>query len=88
MATTFIAGRGATVNAQQAEAALGIARAVAETIREMGPSGAPEGPLYMGLAEKLGIGLSTYESLVRLLTRSGLIERRANNTLVWVGGAL
>lgn len=62
-------------NKAQVTAAIQIARTAYEAIVESGPNGIPSGHLYAAEVQ-------TYESMVDLLIRSGLIERRANHILV------
>ena len=64
----------------QVHAGLMVLKAVADTVRELGE--APEGPIYAALMDRMD--LATFESLVRTLVGSGLIEKRGH-LLVWVG---
>jgi hypothetical protein len=62
------------------KAALGILRAVADTIRELGE--VPSGHLYAHLMSKLS--LEQYEQVISVLKQAGLITE-SNHLLTWVG---
>ena len=62
------------------KAALGILRAVADTIRELGE--VPSGHLYAHLMSKLS--LEQYEQVIGVLKQAGLITE-SNHLLTWVG---
>ena len=62
------------------KAALGILRAVADAIRELGE--VPSGHLYAHLMSKLS--LEQYEQVIGVLKQSGLITE-SNHLLTWVG---
>lgn len=66
---------------QQARAAMELMRAVAETIREMGPEGAPSGVVYSALMG-FGVSLSTYTTIVSKLVEWGFVKQ-VNNVLYW-----
>jgi len=69
----------------QLRAALAIAAAVLETVREAGS--APEGILYTALMEKAGFSLQDWEILRGTLLRTGLVRAEADQ-LCWVGPKL
>ena len=62
------------------KAALGILRAVADTICELGE--VPSGHLYAHLMSKLS--LEQYEQVIGVLKQAGLITE-SNHLLTWVG---
>ena len=62
------------------KAALGILRAVADAIRELGE--VPSGHLYAHLMSKLS--LEQYEQVIGVLKQAGLITE-SNHLLTWVG---
>ena len=62
------------------KAALGILRAVADAIRELGE--VPSGHLYAHLMGKLS--LEQYEQVIGVLKQAGLITE-SNHLLTWVG---
>jgi hypothetical protein len=62
------------------KAALGILRAVADTIRELGD--VPSGHLYAHLMSKLS--REQYEQVIGVLKQAGLITE-SNHLLTWVG---
>ena len=62
------------------KAALGILRAVADAIRELGE--VPSGHLYAHLMSKLS--LEQYEQVIDVLKQAGLITE-SNHLLTWVG---
>jgi hypothetical protein len=60
---------------------VGIIVAVAETIRELGS--VPSGHLY---ARFMGcMSVETYEGIIGLLVRSGVVRREPSHLLVWTG---
>ena len=61
------------------KAALGILRAVADAIRELGE--VPSGHLYAHLMSKLS--LEQYEQVIGVLKQAGLITE-SNHLLTWV----
>jgi hypothetical protein len=65
---------------QELKAGLGIIRAVADTVRELGS--APRGVLYSALMAK-GITHSAYETIEGILIRGGLV-RRNGDVLTWI----
>jgi hypothetical protein len=62
------------------KAALGILKAVADAIRELGE--VPSGHLYAHLMSKLS--LEQYEQVIGVLKQAGLITE-SNHLLTWVG---
>lgn len=62
------------------KAALGILRAVADAIRELGE--VPSGHLYAHLMSKLS--LEQYEQIIGVLKQSSLVTE-SNHLLTWVG---
>ena len=62
------------------KSALGILRAVADAIRELGE--VPSGHLYAHLISKLS--LEQYEQVIGVLKQAGLITE-SNHLLTWVG---
>jgi hypothetical protein len=71
-----------TQTTQAAALVTQVIMAVADTIREMGPQGAPSGVIYSALMG-MGISLNAYQRIVSLLVQSGRVEQR-NNVLYWV----
>lgn len=63
------------------QAALQVARAAYEAIRDSGPNGIPSGHLYAAMGTVF-TSLEPYEQMLRLLERSSLIERLPNHVLV------
>lgn len=64
------------------DAALNIARALADTIRDLGS--VPSGHLY---AQVMGhLDIHTYEAAIGALKRAGLVTEK-NHELTWVGPA-
>lgn len=61
------------------QAGLGIIKAVADTVRELGR--APRGTLYAALMGR-GISFTAYERIEGILVNSGLV-RRSGDELVW-----
>ena len=68
---------------EQLKAGLDAVFAVSEAIREAGEI--PEGTLYAVLCGKMD--MAAFERLVKILTGSGLVEKRAH-LLRWVGPTL
>ena len=66
---------------QQARAAVAVAGAVGDAIRELGS--VPSGHLYARLMGHLS--LEAYESILSTLVQTGLVRREANHLLVWSG---
>lgn len=62
------------------EAALRIAAAVGEAIRDLGS--VPSGHLYARLMGQMS--LETYEIVIGALVKAGLVTKK-NNLLTWVG---
>ena len=69
---------------KQIAAAAGIAAAIAEAIREMGS--VPSGHLYAHLMSQMS--LESYEAILALLIRSGVVRRESSHLLVWTGTPL
>lgn len=67
-----------SVTSAQLQAGLKSIFVVADTVREAGR--APRGVIMAGM----GVDLSTYESMERLLLSTGLVSRDGQE-LVWVG---
>lgn len=67
-------------SAQQIEAALAVAKALADTIREVGR--VPSGHLYARVCGHLDI--HSYEAVIGSLKRAGLVIEK-NHELIWVG---
>lgn len=61
----------------QIQAVRKVARAIVETVREMGPMGAPAGPMYAALMAK-GCTLSQFDAITGGLVRTGQLVRRGN----------
>jgi hypothetical protein len=68
---------------EQIKAVLGVIRAVADAIKELGE--VPSGHLYASLMGQLS--LSEYEQVIDILVRGGLVHRGAGYLLIWVGPA-
>lgn len=66
---------------QEINAAIQLARAVADTIREVGE--APSGPIYAALMTA-GISYETYVACVEMLKRAKLVSE-SNRVLKWIG---
>lgn len=66
------------------DAAVGIAMAMAEAIRDLGQ--VPAGHLYAMVCSK--VTLQQFDSLIAVLARSGLVRREASHLLVWTGPAI
>lgn len=64
----------------QLQAALQMAAAVAEAIRELGS--VPNGHLYARLMGKLS--LESYNSIIQTLVKAKLVENK-NDLLTWIG---
>jgi hypothetical protein len=65
---------------EQVQAALGMAKAIADAIRELGS--VPAGELY---ARVMGyMSHESFEGIVGSLVKTGLVTR-ANHVLTWVG---
>lgn len=58
--------------------------AVTETIREAGE--VPSGTLYAALMER-GCSLETYERIIGVIERAGLIRKSAGGLITWTGPA-
>lgn len=76
------------ITAKQAEAAIGIARAIADAIRDItlsnasGLGGVPNGHLWAHVDGK--ISYANYTAIIDVLKRAKLVEERSH-LLVWVG---
>jgi hypothetical protein len=66
------------------EVVVGIVVAVAETIKELGS--VPSGHLYARLMGHMN--LETYENIIGVLVRKGLVRHEPSHLLVWTGDAL
>ena len=69
------------VTTQRVEAGLQVVRAMAEAIRDLGS--VPSGHLYARLMGRMD--LQSYEGLIGILVRSGLVTQDASHVLHWVG---
>jgi len=58
----------------QQKAVVAVIAAVFDTIKEVGPQGAPEGPLYAALMGH-GCTLSQFQSIVGILVRAGKVRQ-------------
>jgi hypothetical protein len=58
----------------QQRAVIEVVAAVLDTIKEMGPQGAPEGPLYAALMGS-GCTLNQFQGIVGILVRSGKVRQ-------------
>jgi len=67
----------------QVRAALGMLKAVAETIQEVGST--PAGPMYAMLMGT--ITLNDFNAMIDMLVKSGLVKRDGNHMLTWIGPA-
>ena len=68
---------------REMEAAIQVAKAVYEAIKAFGSAGVPSGHLYAVVAAGLQLqDQSTYDALVDLLVRSGLVRRASNHRLI------
>lgn len=61
--------------------AIRFAALIGQAIREAGS--VPAGNLYAVLQDR--VSLDTFESLLRLLVREGLVRRDASHLLTWIG---
>jgi hypothetical protein len=61
---------------------LRMLRLIADTIKEAGSQGAPEGVLWAGLMNHF-TGLDAFQSYVSALERSGVIRREGQFLLIW-----
>lgn len=66
------------------DAQMAIAYALLETIKEAGSMGAPSGPMYMAVQMKTSMSLDDYQSMMRALVRTGLVEHKAH-VYYWIG---
>ena len=67
--------------ATKQKAAIGMIKAIADTIRELGE--APAGTMYAAVMQY--IGLTDFECIVGILVNAGLVERDSSHMLRWVG---
>lgn len=67
------------------QAAVQVAKAVYEAIKEFGPDGVPSGHLYAAVSSVFS-SLETYESMIDMLVRSRMVRRTSNHCLVAVTG--
>ena len=74
----------ATTDNKQIAAAAGMAAAIAEAIRGMGS--VPSGLIYAHLMGQMS--LESYEAILALLIRSGVVRREPSHLLVWIGTPL
>jgi hypothetical protein len=51
--------------------------AVYDTIKEMGPEGAPSGPIYAALMG-MGIRLDDYNAIIEALIKAKMVERKGH----------
>ncbi len=63
-----------TLNPSQARALQLVVKAVLDAVKEMGPQGAPAGPLYAALMSQ-GCTLNQFQSLMGALERAGKVRR-------------
>lgn len=72
---------------EELDTALGVLAAVAECIKSL--TEVPSGVLFAQLTAIIpGYTLTTHESIIAMLIRSGLVRRKpyAHHVLVWMGG--
>lgn len=62
---------------EQIDAVRAVARAIVETVREMGSMGAPAGPMYAALMTK-GCTLEQFEQITGALVRTKQLVRRGD----------
>lgn len=67
---------------RERKAALLVALAVSEAIRELGQ--VPAGELYAAMMTK-GISLQVFEAIIANLEGAKLVRREASHVLVWIG---
>ena len=71
----------------QLKTQLAVVQVIAETAREAGPMGAPEGPIYAALMEFLpAITPEYFDACVGHLVRAGLVAR-SGHLLTFLAGA-
>jgi hypothetical protein len=68
------------MDAKTVASAVAVAKAVAETIKELGS--VPSGHLYARLMDRMS--LETYNSIIDMLTKAGLIKVE-NFLITWIG---
>jgi len=66
---------------ERIEVVVGIVVAVAETIKELGS--VPSGHLYARLMGHMN--LETYEGIIGVLVRKGMVRQEPSHLLVWTG---
>jgi hypothetical protein len=66
------------------DAQMAIALALLETIKEAGENGAPSGPMYMAVQEKLGLSLDDYQAMMRAIVKTGMVKHEAH-CYYWIG---
>jgi hypothetical protein len=71
-----------TTDTNELQAALQIARILAEAIRDAGPMGLPSGHLYAAVMGKVSLG--AYQSILRVLVNKGWV-RDSGHLLTWTG---
>ncbi len=77
----------ASIQTTSNNAALILALAIAETIRETGP--VPSGYIYAGLMNNVPtITLESYENILAALINAQLVSRNASHLLTWTGPML
>lgn len=64
---------------------LQLVKVLADTVREAGPDGAPEGPLYAAFMSH-GLGLDGFSRMVDMLVKARLV-RKVGYVLHWTGEA-
>jgi hypothetical protein len=62
------------VTPEQRAAFQQIANATVEAVREMGPSGAPAGPMFMAFQQQ-GVSLTDFQTLMDMLVATGRLRR-------------
>jgi hypothetical protein len=62
---------------QQAAALKAIVDVITETVKEVGPQGAPAGPMYAAMMSH-GCTLNQFESLMGALVRLGKLRQEGN----------
>lgn len=67
---------------QELKDALKVILAVADSVREMGAQGAPEGPMFLAWQQKGGT-LSGWQKCLDILILRGIIERK-NHVLYYI----
>jgi hypothetical protein len=70
---------------EQMKALQAIANAVTETVKAMGPLGAPAGPMYAAMMAS-GCSLDQFEQIMAALVRAGKLRKQGNLYFVAEGG--